>query len=219
MGKSKGSSSHKIVTSTGKKKTFAEDSDLEDDLDLEAALENDTLAESDSDDDDDNVPEVGGTNEAEIQRLRQLFEQHAPKESEAKMKKKKKRKARPVEEVDESDKIDASILADIDEDDLDAHKKVQEEGGGGDEDEENNEGVGKNKNKGLRILKNKRSSKKIGDLDVSILKNENPVSMMIRTGHKGSKTEDLLSTKDNDRVDYNVFSAQKKRQPAKKFKI
>ena len=80
------------MTSTGKKKTFAEDSDLEEDLDLEAAQENETGIHSDEEDDNDDAPEVGGTNEAEMQRLRQLFEQHAPKDGEANMKKKKKEK-------------------------------------------------------------------------------------------------------------------------------
>ena len=55
-------------------------------------------------------------------------------------------------------------------------------------------GNGKGGKKGLKINKNKRSSKKIGDLDVSILKDEDSVSMMIRTGHKGNKMRDLLST-------------------------
>ncbi len=210
MGKKK-SVSHKIVTGAGKRKTFQEDSDEEDKLDLEMALENDDGEQSESGDDD--APEVGGTNKAEMQRLRQMFEQHAPMEREAK-KKKKKRKARPAEEVDESEKIDTSIFADIDENDLDAHKRGQEEDGHeeSDEDEEN-------KKKGLKISKNKRSSKKIGDLDVAVLKDENPVSMMIKTGHKGSKMKDMLSAGEGQRVEYSVFSSQKKRQPAKKFKL
>ena len=77
-----------------------------------------------------------------------------------------------------------------------------------DEDEESDEDEGNKE--GLKISKNKRSSKKIGDLDVAVLKDENPVSMMIKTGHKGNKMKDMLSAEEGQRVEYSVFSSQKK---------
>ena len=211
-----------MATFSGKKKTFDDDSDL----DLEEVAEEEEDEEEQgrssgkrksregSQDDDDDAPEEGGMDEKEMQRLRDMFEQHAPKEGTKK--KKKKRKAKPVEEVDPKDMLDASVLEGVDVDEVDAHRGIIEGEGGEDNQEDDNEAAGNKKGeRGLKIDRNKRGSKIIGDLHIKVLGKESPVKMMIKSGRGGGKMDDLLGS--NERESYSVFAAQKKRQATRMF--
>lgn len=220
------------ATFSGTKKTFGDD---DSDLDLEATTDELEAADqekeagmttrkrkgSDSaqqdEDGDEDAPEEGGVDEAEMQRLRAMFDQHAPKEGTKK--KKKKRKPKPVEEVDPKDMLDASVLEDIDADEVDAHRGIIDADGDArdsEDDENEDEGKEKGKNGGLKIDKNKRGSKIIGDLQVKVLGKESPVKMMIKSSRGGStKMNDLLGS--NERESYSVFATQKNRQSARKF--
>ena len=85
-----------------------------------------------------------------------------------------------------------------------------------DNDDDGNE-VRRNDKGGLKIDKNKRGSRIIGDIHVKVLGKEDPVKMLIKSSgsRKGNKMADLLGEK--ERESYSVFASQKKRQRAGKF--
>ena len=212
-----------IAVFSGNKKTFDEDSDNEE-RDLEAILEEEEARTKksnggdrnspDSEEDvDDDAPEEERMDGAEMQRLREMFEKHAPKEGTKG--KKKKRKPRPTAElIDPNDMLDASILEGIDTEQVDAHKRITET----DLDSEDDESKGtKNEKGGFKIDKNKRGSKIIGDLHVKVLGKEDPIKMMIKSssGRGSKKMTDLLD--ESVRESYSVFASQKKRRRAGKF--
>ena len=229
MGKPKAKVSKRQEPFSGKKKTFGEDEDFGDGgfdegADLEALEEVEESAgkhmrgkEKDvgSGDDEDDAPEEGGMDGVEMQRLREMFEKHAPREG---AKKKRKRKPRPAaEQVDPSDMLDAAVLEGIDSGKVDAHREVIESDQQGEDNDDDGNEVRRNDKGGLKIDKNKRGSRIIGDIHVKVLGKEDPVKMLIKSSgsRKGNKMADLLGEK--ERESYSVFASQKKRQRAGKF--
>ncbi len=209
----KKSASNATSVKSVKKNIFNDDSD-EDDLDFD---ENDmgmddyedsdkdadmnmldTRGGGDSSEDDEGAPEEMKSNAAEIQRLKGMFEEYESSLSAKKKKNLKKGKKGKDGAKDkdtavqnmEGQLLDASVLANLDADDVYGDEEDREGEGGGEEEEEVEDPYYQNR-------------RRVGKIDMAVKKSirlgNEEIEVTALTGVPGQKGKDLLALYINDR--------------------